>query len=165
MYRFLATNDSSVALLQRATLGAVMIPHGAQKLLGWFGGPGIDGTLTYFQGAHGIPAPLGLLVILAESFGALALVLGLGTRLMAFGLAATMAGAIVLDHLPHGFFMNWLGAQRGEGFEYHLLALALAVPLIATGGGRRSLDGWLTRKLTAGLPLDGLSRAAGRAGT
>lgn len=147
MERFLATNDSSIALLQRAVLGAVMIPHGAQKLLGWFGGHGIDGTLTYFETAHGIPAPLGMLVILAESLGALALVLGFGTRLMAFGLAATMAGAVLLDHLPHGFFMNWFGAQRGEGFEYHLLALALAVPLILTGGGRLSLDGWLARRL------------------
>jgi putative oxidoreductase len=152
MIRLLATSDSRVALVQRAVLGAVMIPHGAQKLLGWFGGPGLEGTLGFFSDALGIPTPLAVLVVLAESFGALALILGLGTRLAASGVAVTMLGAIGLVHLPHGFFMNWFGAQQGEGFEFHLLALALAVPLIATGGGRLSLDGWLARRLAAPRP-------------
>ena len=149
LHALLATDDSRTRLVQRAVLGAVMFPHGAQKLLGWFGGYGWDGTLGYLTGAVGLPAPLAALVILAESLGALALVLGLGTRVVALGIAAVMVGAVVTTHLEAGFFMNWFGTQTGEGFEYHLLALALALPLVVAGGGAFSLDRvalrWLDR--------------------
>jgi putative oxidoreductase len=149
LQRFLATDDSTTRLFQRLVLGAVMLPHGAQKLLGWFGGYGFSGTMGFFTGTLGIPAPLGWLVIAAESLGALALMAGLATRLSAFGVAAVMAGAVWFSHLSHGFFMNWTGAQGGEGFEYHLLALALALPLIVKGGGAGSIDGWLSRRRVA----------------
>ena len=162
MTRLLATNDSTVLLAQRAVLGAVMFPHGAQKLLGWFGGHGFDATVAWFGQALGVPAPIAALVVLAESLGAIALVLGLGTRLAALGIAATMAGAVLLTHLPHGFFMNWGGTQAGEGYEYHLLALALALPLIVLGGGRLSLDGWLTRRLAARPALPPTAALAAR---
>lgn len=144
LQRLLATDDSTTRLFQRLVLGAVMLPHGAQKLFGWFGGYGFAGTMGFFTGTLGLPAPIGWLVITAETAGALALVAGLATRPSAFGIAAVMAGAVLLTHLPHGFFMNWSGAQGGEGFEYHLLALALALPLVVKGGGAGSLDGWLT---------------------
>lgn len=145
MLRFLSTDDSRTRLFQRLVLGAVILPHGAQKLLGLFGGYGFTGTMGFFTGTLGLPAPLGWLVIAAESIGALALIAGLATRLTAFGIAAVMLGAVWFAHLPHGFFMNWTGAQGGEGFEYHLLALALALPLIVKGGGALSVDGWFVR--------------------
>lgn len=151
---FLATDRASTSLaIQRAALGAVVLPHGAQKLLGWFGGYGFDGTMAYFTDAMHLPAPLALLVILGESFGALALILGLGTRLAAFGITATMLGAIATTHLSNGFFMNWFGAQAGEGFEYHLLALALSVPILIWGGGRYALDSAIADRLGSRAPV------------
>jgi putative oxidoreductase len=143
METFLETNDSWTLTLQRWVLGGVLFAHGAQKLLGWFGGYGFAETMGYFTGALHVPAPLAFLVILAESFGAVGLILGLGTRLGAFGAAAVMIGAILMTHLPNGFYMNWAGSQKGEGFEFHLLALALAIPLLIQGGGKFALDSWL----------------------
>ena len=140
LQRFLGTDNSKTLFAQRALLGAVMLPHGAQKLLGWFGGYGFDGTMGYFTGTLHIPTPLAFLVIMAESAGALGLVLGLGTRLAAFGITLTMVGAVLTSHLSNGFFMNWFGGQPGEGFEYHLLALALSLPLVVRGGGAWALD-------------------------
>lgn len=148
--RFLATSSDRTLLFQRAVLGAVLLPHGAQKLLGWFGGHGFAGTMGYFTEVLHIPAPLAFLVIVAESLGAVGLVLGAGTRLAAFGMVAVMLGAIT-THLDAGFFMNWFGAQQGEGFEYHLLALALALPLVVRGGGLLSVDGLLHARLRSGV--------------
>lgn len=147
MNRFLRTDTSLTLAAQRAVLGLVIFPHGLQKTAGWFGGYGFDGTMGYFTGALGIPAPLAFLVIVAETAGAVGLVLGLGTRLAAAGAALVMAGAAVMVHAPHGFFMNWGGQAGGEGFEYHLLALALALPLVVRGAGRFSIDAWLSARL------------------
>lgn len=140
------TNNSLLAV-QRALLGAVMFPHGAQKLLGWFGGYGFHGTMQFFTQTLQFPAVLALLIILAESLGALLLLAGLGTRLAAFGISAVMLGAIVTTHWKVGFFMNWFGNQAGEGYEFHLLALALGVPLLIAGGGRWALDSWVSSRL------------------
>ena len=139
MMRFFATNNSGALFLQRIVLGLVILPHGAQKVLGWWGGYGWSGTIEGFVGM-GIPTALAVMVILGESLGALGLIAGLATRLAAFGVAATMIGAIVMVHWQHGFFMNWTGQAAGEGYEFHLLALALALPLIAKGAGRWSID-------------------------
>jgi putative oxidoreductase len=156
--RVLATTPDRTLLAQRVALGLIMFPHGAQKLLGWFGGYGFSGTMGFFTGTMHFPAPLAVLIILAESVGAAALVLGAGTRLAALGITAVMIGAVATTHLPVGFFMNWDGAQRGEGFEYHLLALALALPLLVRGGGALALDGWLTQRLRRPVA----DRASGR---
>jgi putative oxidoreductase len=145
--KLLATDDSKTLLLQRVVLGAVLLPHGLQKTLGAFGGHGFDGTMSYFTNVLHIPAPLAVLVILAESLGALALIAGVGTRIAAFGAIAVMVGAALLTHLPYGFFMNWFGAQGGEGFEYHILAVALGLPLVIRGAGAYSVDGILARVL------------------
>jgi putative oxidoreductase len=128
-----------VPFVLRLALAAVMFPHGAQKVLGWFGGPGLKGTLDFFK-KSGIPAPLATLVLAAEFLGPLGLAAGLLTRLAALGIAGVMLGAILLVHRQHGFFINWFGNQAGEGFEYHLLALGLAVALIIGGAGAWSLD-------------------------
>ena len=146
---FATDTHNSILTLQRALLGAVMFPHGAQKLLGWFGGYGFDGTMKFFTDTLHVPAPLALLVILGESIGALALIAGLGTRVAAFGISAIMLGAVLTTHGSVGFFMNWYGAQGGEGYEYHLLALALSVPLVIWGGGRYALDSWVRARLEA----------------
>ena len=137
--RFISTNDDAGLLIARTMLGIVMIPHGAQKLLGLFGGAGFGASMGYFT-STGIPAPVAFLVIMAESLGALALVLGFFGRFMAFGIGLDMLGAILIVHLPHGFFMNWYGAQAGEGFEYHLLAIALSLVIMIGGSGKLSMD-------------------------
>lgn len=150
MKRLFETDDSWVRLAQRLVLAAVIFPHGAQKLLGWFGGFGFEGTMGFLTQGAGLPAPLAVTVILAESVGAVALALGLFSRVTALGIASVMVGAVVTTHLGNGFFMNWAGSQAGEGFEYHLLALALAVPVIVKGGGALAVDSALARRLTGG---------------
>jgi putative oxidoreductase len=148
--RFLSTDRARTLLLQRLVLGVVIFPHGAQKLLGWFGGYGFSGTMGFFTDTMHLPAPLAFLIIIGESLGAIGLILGLGTRLAALGIAAVMIGAILTTHMNFGFFMNWFGAQKGEGFEYHLLALALSLPLLVRGGGLLSIDGALAEQLRSG---------------
>src|SRR5207244_3879569 len=114
-------------LFLRVLLAAVMFPHGAQKVLGWFGGHGFGGTMQFFTQQSHIPAPFAFLAIIAEFAGSIALLFGLLTRLSAFGIGVNMAVAMFLVHLPNGLFMNWSGQQKGEGFEYHLLAIAVAL--------------------------------------
>lgn len=143
------TQDSSAALVARLTLGLVMFPHGAQKALGWFGGYGYSGTMGFFTGTMHIPAVFAFLAIAAEFAGSLALIAGVFSRAAAFGIAAVMTVAILTAHLANGFFMNWAGNQKGEGFEYHLLALGLALIVLIHGGGKASLDALLARRLAA----------------
>jgi putative oxidoreductase len=138
--RLLRTDADYATTLARLALGIVILPHGAQKLLGWFGGGGVSGTIGFFQSAWGIPAALTVLVIAAESFGALALIMGLAGRFAALGIAAVMTGAVLLQHASVGFFMNWTGTQAGEGFEFHLLAVGLALVVAIKGSGALSID-------------------------
>jgi len=138
--RMLRTKDDASTLVLRVMLGAVFFPHGAQKALGWFGGHGLEGTLGFFTQKMGMPFPVAALVIAAEFLGALGLITGFLTRLSAFGIFCVMTGSIYMVHWRNGFFMNWLGNQSGEGFEYHLLAIAIAVALMIKGGGALSLD-------------------------
>jgi putative oxidoreductase len=136
------TDGAVVGPILRLILAVVIFPHGAQKALGWFGGHGFKGTMKYFTDS-GIPTGFALLAITAEFFGPLGLALGLLTRVAAFGIACIMLVAIITVHWPHGFFMNWFGNQKGEGFEYHLLVLGIAVTLMIIGAGKWSLDGFL----------------------
>lgn len=144
--RLTRTDDSIGLLLVRFFLGLVIFPHGAQKLLGWFEGHGPVWTMEFFTQQLGIPAVLVVLVILAESFGALGLMLGFLGRLCAFGVLCVMLGAIFLIHLQNGFFMDWYNAGIGEGIEYHLLAIGMALAVIIQGSGRFSVDRWLSRR-------------------
>ena len=134
------TDDGLAGFILRVTLGLVMFPHGAQKLLGWFGGFGFDGTMGFFTQKMGLPWIIAFLIIIGESFGSLGLLAGFLTRFAAASLAVIMLGAITMVHLPHGFFMNWGGQQQGEGYEYHLLVIGIAAALLITGGGRWSVD-------------------------
>jgi putative oxidoreductase len=138
--RFFATEGNVSGTILRIALGAVMFPHGAQKLLGWFGGRGFEATVSGFAANFHIPEVLAVLVVLTESVGAVALILGFFTRLAALAVAVEMAGAVILVHLKFGFFMNWAGTAKGEGFEFHLLAIAMGLALLIKGGGLWSVD-------------------------
>jgi len=140
--RFLRTDNDVAATLMRLALGVVFFAHGAQKVLGWFGGYGASATLQGFA-KMGMPPVLTVLIMAAELGGGLLLIVGFLTRLAALGIGCVMLGAIVLIHAKVGFFMNWGGSQKGEGFEYHLLALGLAIALLIKGGGALSVDGAL----------------------
>jgi len=144
---FFKTEDLLPTFIIRLFLGAVMFPHGAQKLLGWFGGRGGEATIDAFSANYHIPAVFTVLVIAAESFGAIALILGFMTRLCAFGLFCDMIGAIVLVHWKFGFFGNWFGKQAGEGFEYHLLVIGMALALLISGAGKFSADRLISERL------------------
>jgi putative oxidoreductase len=133
------TNDTSLAIC-RLVLGIVFFMHGAQMTLGWFGGYGFSGTMHFFTTQVGIPAVFAALAILAQFLGGLGLIVGLLGRIAAFGIACVMLIAIFKVHLAMGFFMNWYGTQKGEGYEYHLLALALCLLIIVKGSGALSLD-------------------------
>ena len=137
--KLMQTDDDVGMLIVRLTLGIVMFPHGAQKLLGWFGGGGFAGTMQGMTGM-GLPAVVVFLVILAEFFGSLSLITGVLGRLGAFGILCVMLGALFMVHLPNGFFMNWMGNQKGEGFEYHLLAIGMALAILIKGSGAFSVD-------------------------
>src|SRR5712671_4899005 len=138
--KLLATDDNTATLILRLVLGIVFFAHGAQKMFGWFGGWGYSATMNVFIGMMHIPAPLAFLAIAAEFFGGLGLILGFLTRIAAFGIAVNMVVAIWKVHGAFGFFMNWAGTQKGEGFEYHLLVLAVTVFLMIRGAGAFSVD-------------------------
>ena len=145
LHNILRTHDDVSATILRITLGMVMLPHGAQKVLGWFGGHGFSGTMHFFTDTMGIPYVFALMAVLAESLGAIGLIAGFFTRLCAFGVGTTMAVAALMVHVHNGFFMNWFGTQAGEGFEYHILAVGMALAILVTGGGRWSIDAALAR--------------------
>jgi len=134
------TKDDVALLVLRVMLGLVFFPHGMQKLVGWFGGYGFSGTMDMFTTKMGIPALFAFLAIIAEGLGPLGLISGLLTRVAAFGIAIEMAVAVYMLHWQNGFFMNWFGNQKGEGFEYHLLVIAIGIALMIKGGGKWSID-------------------------
>jgi putative oxidoreductase len=143
------TDDSWTGLILRLTLGLVMFPHGAQKLLGWYGGFGFDGTIGFFTQQMGMPWLIAFLVIMGESLGSVALLAGLLTRFTAASTGVIMLGAITMVHLPHGFFMNWFGKQQGEGYEYHFLVIGIAAALLVTGAGRWSIDREISNRIAS----------------
>ncbi|HUZ04136.1 MAG TPA: DoxX family protein [Acidobacteriaceae bacterium] len=133
------TNDFTYTIV-RLILGIVFFMHGAQLVLGWFGGYGFAGSMHMFEHGMGIPAPLAALAILAQFLGGIGLILGLFSRIAAIGIGIDMLVAIFMFHIHVGFFMNWFGMQKGEGFEYHLLALACCLVILVKGSGAASID-------------------------
>jgi len=138
--KLVATSNDWTLTLLRLVLGLIFFAHGAQKVLGWFGGYGFSGTMGFFTNMMHIPAPFAVLAICAEFLGGIGLVVGALSRIAAFGIAVNMVVAILMVHSNFGLFMNWSGQQKGEGFEYHLLAIAIAVVLMARGAGALSVD-------------------------
>jgi putative oxidoreductase len=138
------SNDWTLTILRLAA-GIMIFPHGLQKTFGWFGGAGFSAQMAGFEASH-IPAAFAFLAITAEFLGGLGLLLGALTRIAAFGLAADMVVAVYMVHWRNGFFMNWSGHQKGEGFEFHILVVAMAIVLMARGGGAASVDRALAKK-------------------
>lgn len=142
----LHTGTDWTGLILRLTTGLVLFPHGAQKVLGWFGGPGFSKEMSFFTGTLHLPWLIGFLVIFIEFAGALSLIAGFASRVWAIALIGLFTGIILMEHLPYGFFMNWYGNQKGEGFEYHLLIIGLALAILVNGSGRYALDGLLLKE-------------------
>jgi putative oxidoreductase len=145
--RITNTTDDFVVTILRLALGAVFFAHGAQKVLGWFGGYGLRSTFGFFTQQRHIPAPLAVLAIAAEFLGGIGLIIGFLGRVAAFGIACDMGVAVALVHRHFGFFANWSGTQQGEGFEYHMLAITIALAIMIRGSGALSLDRSLSRSL------------------
>jgi putative oxidoreductase len=150
MKNLFTTNPNNwSALIARLALAIVVFPHGAQKLFGWFGGYGFQGTMGFLTGQVGLPYFIALLVILIEGIASLFVFIGFATRIAAFGILANFVGIVLKVHWANGFFMNWAGTQKGEGIEYFILLIALAIILLIAGGGKASVDAALTsRRLT-----------------
>jgi len=138
--KLISTSNDYTLTLVRLVLGVVFFAHGAQKMLGWFGGYGFHGTMGFFTQMMHIPAPLAFLAICAEFFGGLGLIVGLLGRVAAFGILMNMLVAVFTVHIHYGFFANWSGQQKGEGIEYHLLAIALLLVVMIKGSGALSID-------------------------
>lgn len=145
MKKIFQTNGDWVGLVSRLSLGLVILPHGMQKLVGWFGGYGFAGTVNYFS-SLGIPVFIGWLIIIAESFGMMAIIAGFFGRVIAACMIIIFCGAVGLVHWQHGFFMNWFAVQKGEGIEFFLLAIGLCLSIILNGSGKFSIDQLLSEK-------------------
>jgi putative oxidoreductase len=141
------TGNDKATLILRVILGVVFFPHGMQKLFGWFGGSGFSGTMNMFTADMGVPSMFAFLAIMAEGLGSLGLLSGLLTRVAAFGITVNMIVAVAMVHWRNGFFMNWFGNQKGEGFEYHLLVIAIGIALMIRGGGALSIDKVIAEKI------------------
>lgn len=144
--KLLETSESYAPLILRVVLGFVVLMHGMQKLLGWFGGFGFSKTMLFFTESVGLPWIVGFLVILLETLGAIALIIGLGTRVIAFFYILLPLGMIFTTHLKNGFFMNWFGTLKGEGYEYFILWIGIALALFILGGGKYAIDKIFTKQ-------------------
>ena len=146
MWKYLLQTDKDITpLCVRIALGVVMLPHGAQKVLGWFGGHGFSQTLQAFY-SMGFPAWSTVMLMIVELLGSLSLIAGFLTRIWAFGFLVSMSICMSISHIQHGFFMNWFGQKAGEGIEYHILVIGIAIGLTIQGGGALSLDRFIKRK-------------------
>lgn len=141
--RIFKTNNDWTGLVTRVTIGLVLFPHGAQKVFGWFGGPGYTAEMAFFTQTLHLPWVIAFLVIFIEFFGAVSLLLGFASRLWAMALIVLFVGIIFTAHLENGFFMDWFGTQKGEGYEYHLLVIGLCLATLFNGSGKYAVDGLL----------------------
>jgi putative oxidoreductase len=140
MKLLLKTDNNLSALVLRLSLGIVVFPHGAQKVLGWYGGGGFFKTMEFFSTNLHFPVWLTLLLMITEFLGSIGLVFGFLTRLCSLAIGTSMAVCAYMNHLKNGFFMNWFGTQQGEGFEYHILVVGISLALLIKGGGLLSID-------------------------
>ncbi len=147
MFREIFQTDNTTGFMfLRLSLGIVMFFHGSQKLLGWFGGPGYEKTVEIFTTNYSFPAAIAILIIVTEFIGSIGLFVGLFTRVAAMAIAVNIGVCAFINHLQHGFFMNWFGKQAGEGYEYHILVLGICFALIVKGAGALSFDRLFSHK-------------------
>lgn len=144
LLHILATDSDWVPTLARIVLGIIFFAHGTRKVFGWFGGPGLRKTMRHLTELLGLPPIMAFAAVGAEFVGGVALILGFLARISALGIVVNMLAAIFMVHGKYGLFMNWFGDRKGHGIEYHLLAIALAIVIIANGAGAISLDGLLS---------------------
>ncbi len=144
--KLLTTHPNIGFSIARLTLGLVIFPHGAQKLLGLFGGYGYSATMESLITQMGLPSFIAFSVIMIEFFGSISLILGIFSRFWALSLTGMFLGIIFTTQLEHGFFMNWFGAQAGEGYEYSLLIIGLALSVLVNGSGKWSIDNIISKK-------------------
>ena len=144
--KLVGTRNDALLTVLRLVLGIIFFLHGTQKVLGWFGGSSFTATMHVFTATMHIPAVFAFLAICAEFLGGLGLIVGLLARLAAFSIVVEMLVAISLFHYHFGLFMNWSGHQKGEGIEYHLLAIAIGIVIMARGAGALSIDRLLAKK-------------------
>ena len=135
-------------LITRLTLGLILFPHGAQKMLGMFGGYGFSGTMNFFTGTLHLPWIIAFFVIIIEFVGALSFIAGFASRIWSVSTIILFIGIIFTSHLDNGFFMNWFGNQKGEGYEYHLLIIGLSLATLVNGSGKHSIDKIITNQET-----------------
>lgn len=140
-----STTGDWAGFILRVVLGAIMLPHGAQKLLGWFGGYGFTQTMRFFTDSLKLPWLVGFAVIAIEFFGAAALIVGFASRLWAFAFLLIMIGAVATTNFRHGLFMNWFNTQQGEGYEYHLLVIGICFVILLVGSGRYAVDSFMLK--------------------
>lgn len=145
--KIIHTGNSAVGFFLRLALGIVMLGHGLQQTLGWFGGKGLSGKLAFYTGTYHIPWIFAFLGILTVSIGSFLLIIGLCGRIMAFLEGIFLLVAVFTTHITNGFFMNWEGIKHGEGFEYHILAIGIVIAIIIYGSGWLSVDRLLTKKV------------------
>jgi putative oxidoreductase len=138
--RLFQTSNDLTLTIARLILAAIFLGHGTQKVFGWFGGLGFSRTLEVFEDTMGIPPVLTMMAMSAEVLGGLGLLVGLLTRIAALGVLVVMIVAPLANGLYVRFFMNWTGRNPGEGFEYHLLAIALILVVLVHGAGAVSID-------------------------
>lgn len=143
--RIVNTENDFVLTVVRLVLGAIFFAHGAQKTLGWFGGQTFGASMNMFTQSMHIPTVLAFLAIMAEFAGGIGLIVGFLGRIAALGIICNMVVAVSMVHGQYGLFMNWLGNQQGEGYEYHLLAIAVALIILVKGCGALSIDRALSR--------------------
>ena len=136
----LKTTENWGATAIRVALGIVLFSHGAQSMLGWFGGFGLKATIEFLSSTMGLPAFIGFVVICIQFFGSIMLLTGAFTRVAALGVFGIFVG-MATYHFDYGFHMNWSGVNAGEGYEYHVLVLAMCMMLLISGGGALSVDG------------------------
>ncbi len=144
--KIFSTNNDWTGLVTRLTIGLIMFPHGAQKVFGWFGGPGFTNEMGFFTDTLHLPWLIAFLVIVTEFLGAVSLIIGFASRFWSIATIILFIGIIFIAHTDNGFFMNWFGNQKGEGYEYHLLVIGLSIATLINGSGKYSVDGTLLYK-------------------
>ena len=136
-------SNGFTGLITRLTIGLILFPHGAQKVFGWFGGPGFTNEMNYFTQTANLPWIIAFLVIVIEFAGSLSLILGFASRIWSIAIIILFLGMIFTVHLQNGFFMNWFGNNKGEGYEFDILFWAISIIIIINGSGKFSVDRWI----------------------